>query len=163
MTTQERIIEFDSTRFGSIRVGEDKIIHFVKGIPGFERLKRYILIDHDPEGLFKWLQSVDDPEVAFLLTYPTLFKPDYNLPLRKADLDGLEIDDINNLVILVMVCVSRKKGTISLNLKGPVLFNSKNMKARQYIVDADDFPCGYEVKLSSIKTEQKREKISLTR
>jgi len=71
---------FDTTRFGRLEVTEDRVISFVQGMPGFERLKRFILIDHDQEGVFKWLQAVDDPAVAFLLTDPTSFKPGYTVP-----------------------------------------------------------------------------------
>ncbi|MDO8426514.1 MAG: hypothetical protein Q7T24_03240 [Deltaproteobacteria bacterium] len=45
-------MQFDTVRFGRIEVHEDKIICFVQGIPGFKRLRRFIMIDHDAEGMF---------------------------------------------------------------------------------------------------------------
>ena len=141
------LINFVTSRFGMISVMEDRIIHFVNGIPGFERLRRFILIDHDPEGLFKWLQAVDDPAVAFLLTNPNLFKPDYTVPLRKPDIECLGAGDEKSLVTFVIVCVSASDKRISLNLKGPVVFNADNMRATQCIIDRDDYLSHFEIAL----------------
>ncbi|MBI5827737.1 MAG: flagellar assembly protein FliW [Deltaproteobacteria bacterium] len=141
------LINFATSRFGPLSVTEDKIINFVNGIPGFERLRRFILIDHDPEGLFKWLQAVDDPSTAFLLTNPNLFKSDYTAPLRKPEMECLGARDEKSIVIFVMVCVSTTDKKISLNLKGPVVFNAANMRAIQCIIDRDDYLSHFEVKI----------------
>ncbi|MBI5902396.1 MAG: flagellar assembly protein FliW [Deltaproteobacteria bacterium] len=141
------LINFATSRFGLLSVTEDKIIVFVNGIPGFERLRRFILIDHDPEGLFKWLQAVDDPTTAFLLTNPNLFKPDYTVPLRKPEMECLGAGDQKSIVIFVIVCVSTADKKISLNLKGPVVFNAANMRAIQCVIDRDDYLSHFEVKV----------------
>ncbi len=145
-TNAKPLINLDTTRFGAISIAEDRIINFVQGIPGFERLKRYILLDHDPKGLFKWLQSVDDPGVAFLMTDPIPYKPGYSVPMRKSDIKGLGAEDADGFVVLVMVCVSQQNGDdrkVSLNLKGPVLFNASSMRAVQCIIDRDDYQSDY--------------------
>jgi len=64
------MIEFESSRFGVIRVEGAKVIRLVRGMPGFEGLRDFVLLDHDSDGVFKWLQSIEAPGVAFLLTYP---------------------------------------------------------------------------------------------
>jgi len=145
---REEAVNFRSTRFGEISVSADKVISFSRGIPGFAALRRFILLDHDSDGLFKWLQSIDDPAVAFLLTNPVAYKPGYTVPLKKAEIDELGIKDENDVVTLVMVCVSHgEKREVSLNLKGPVVFNSANMRALQSIIDRDDYPSNYLIKV----------------
>lgn len=139
-------IDFLTTRFGMLSITDDKVIHFVQGPLGFRNLRRFILIDHDENGTFKWLQSMDAPEVAFLMTNPALFKPDYTVPLRKPEIDSLGVRDASDLVSFVMVCVSRETGGLTLNLKGPVVFNSENMSAIQCIVDREDYPSHYPIK-----------------
>jgi flagellar assembly factor FliW len=153
MKTREKeiaLIKLNTTRFGDISIAPDKIINFVHGIPGFEKLRRYILIDHDAKGLFKWLQSVDEPAVAFLMTDPIPYKPGYSVPMRKSDIKGLDAEDAEGIVVLVMVCVSQENGDdrkVSLNLKGPVLFNASNMLAIQCIIDRDDYQSNYVINL----------------
>lgn len=141
------LIGFDTSRFGRLEVTEDRVISFVQGMPGFERLRRFILIDHDQEGVFKWLQAVDDPAVAFLLTDPTAFKPGYTVPLRSGEIEGLGAENADGLITLVMVCVSQGARQFSLNLKGPVVFNADNMRAVQCVIDRDDYPANFPVKI----------------
>ena len=141
----QELVRFDTIRFGALSVPEDKIICFVQGLPGFKDMKRFIMIDHDAEGLFKWLQSADNPAVAFLMTDPNAYRPGYTVPLKKSEAECLGVKDARNLVAMVMVCVSRDN-EISLNLKGPVLFNSENMSAIQCIIDRDDYPSHFVIK-----------------
>ncbi len=145
MTCQKMtsVLKIDSSRFGLLSVREDKVIRFVQGIPGFEKLRRFILIDHNDEGTLKWLQSVEDPDVAFLLTVPDLYVPDYKVPLKKNDVEELGAKDAKNLVTLVMVTASKEKRQLSVNLKGPVIFNSDNMLAMQYIIDKEGYQSRY--------------------
>lgn len=135
-----------TTRFGMLSITEEKVIHFVQGLPGFRTLRRFILLDHDQDGTFKWLQSMEDPNVAFLITNPALYRPDYTVPLRKPEIESLGVRDASALVSFVMVCVSRGTNELSLNLKGPVVFNSENMRAIQCIIDREDYPSHYVIK-----------------
>lgn len=141
------LVSFITTRFGEIQVQEGRTISFVSGMPGFEHLKRFIILDHDVKGMFKWLQSVEDPSVAFLMTDPAFHKPDYKVPLKKdvARLLGLK-GTKDNLITFVMVTVSKGSKDLNLNLKGPVLFNFANMSAIQYIIDNDTLPSDFTIR-----------------
>jgi flagellar assembly factor FliW len=141
-----------TSRFGELAIPEDKVINFVHGIPGFERLKRYVLLDHDSDGVFKWLQALDDPDVAFLMTDPRPYKPDYTVPTRKNDMAELGFDAKAEepLIIYVMVCVAKdEKGskTVSINLKGPILFNSSKMRGLQCIIDNEKYQANHVISL----------------
>jgi flagellar assembly factor FliW len=46
-----------------------------------------------------------------------------------------------------MVCVSQETKELSLNLKGPVVFNADNMKAIQCVLDRDDSPSNFPIKI----------------
>lgn len=142
---KEETVCFATSRFGNVSVGLDKVISFIKGIPGFDSLRRFIIIDHDQEGVFRWLQSVDNPAVAFLLTDPNLFRPGYTVPLKKNDAEALGARETSSLVTYVMVCASHEKASMSINLKGPVVFNSENMLAMQCIIDREDYPSHFSV------------------
>ncbi len=144
---ESKPIKLDTSRFGEIEVTEDKVIFFDHGIPGFERSKRYILIDHDDGGMFKWLQAVDDPQVAFLMTDPCLFKQDYKVSISRPELKSLNAEDLSTIVTLVTVCVEPDNNLMALNLKGPIVFNSSNMTGKQLIVDKEDYSCRFEVSL----------------
>lgn len=155
---ETKSVKMQTSRFGDIEVTEDKVIYFAHGIPGFEERKKYILIDHDDGGMFKWLQSVDDPQVAFLLTDPCLFKQDYKVSISKPELKTLDADNLSNIVTLVTVCVEPENNLMALNLKGPIVFNSSNMTAKQLIVDREEYACRFEVTLKQPEEGVKEEK-----
>ncbi len=149
--SKKKRTEFASTRFGPLQVSEDKIIRFVRVIPGFDNLKRFVLIEHDSDGVFKWLQSLENPETAFLLTFPSLFCADYTVPLKGHYLEELSADKAGDIVVFVLVSASRKKGTVSLNLKAPILFNPLKMGAMQCIIDREEYACRFMVELDGVE------------
>jgi flagellar assembly factor FliW len=151
-------ISIDTARFGTVEVPADKVITFPGGIPGFESLKSYVLLDHDAEGLFKWMQSVDDPDIAFLLTVPDLFIESFALPKKGVQIANIGLKENDEPVLMVMVCVPDGEADfITLNLKGPIVFNYNNMNAMQCIVDNDEFPCDYKVVISKEGAETNTE------
>jgi len=145
---EQKIREFSSTRFGPLQAGEDKIIRFARPIPGFEGLRDFVLLDHDGNGVFKWLQSIDNPGAAFLLTFPVLFKANYTVPFRESYLEDLSAEKAEEVSVFVMVSASRQKGSVSLNLKAPILFNPQKMRAMQCIIDSDEYECRFMVELA---------------
>jgi len=146
---EKETMEYPTTRFGPLEVSEDKIIRFVKVIPGFEGLRDFVLLDHDSGGVFKWLQSLENAGTAFLLTFPSFFRADYTVPFQGYYLEKLSAESAEGVVVFVMVSASRKKGSVSLNLKAPILFNPLNMKAMQCIMDSDKYECRFMVELSA--------------
>ncbi|MFX8906989.1 flagellar assembly protein FliW, partial [Acinetobacter baumannii] len=68
-------------RFGDVEVALERVIHFVKPILGFESTERYVILDHAEDSPFKWLQSADQPELAFVVTNPKFFGIEYEFEL----------------------------------------------------------------------------------
>jgi flagellar assembly factor FliW len=127
----------ETIRFGALDLKEDVFIHFPWGIPGFEDLKRYVLLDHRT-GPFQWLQAVDNPEVAFVVCSPDVVGAAYQVPLDQ--LNALSLQAPDDLVVLVMISFERGKKTPKLHLGGPLLFNAANRQACQWTIDARDLP-----------------------
>ena len=59
------MIKVKTTRFSEIEVDEKDVIELPSGLIGFPELKSYVLLDHDKDSPFKWLQSLDDGAIAF--------------------------------------------------------------------------------------------------
>ncbi len=129
-------ITLNTARFGELTIDEDKIILFPEGIPGFTELKRYILLDYKDTEL-KWLQAIDDGDVAFIVAPPWVVTKNYNITVDEKTKDLLELIDEKDLCILIILRVEGE--TVKANLAGPILINSSNKKAVQAIVDLDIF------------------------
>jgi flagellar assembly factor FliW len=74
-------MKFVATKFGQLNFQEEEIIVLPKGILGFSQLTRYILLENEGRGPFKWLQSVEDPNVAFVIADPLDFFPNYKMEI----------------------------------------------------------------------------------
>jgi len=126
------MVRFKTSRFGTLEVEDNKIINFPDGLLGFPDIKRYILIDYKDTPL-KWLQAVDDPDVAFIVLEPSILNPDYTVSLDPQNRKEIQIEDDHDLAVLVIVRVEGKR--VIANLNGPILLNASLMKGMQIILD----------------------------
>src|ERR1700722_17486530 len=76
-------MEIQTSRFGRMTVDEERVMTFPRGLLGFPNHNRFALIQTGEENYFFWLQSIDDPSLAFVVTDPTVFFKDYQAPLRE--------------------------------------------------------------------------------
>jgi flagellar assembly factor FliW len=132
-------MKINSTRFGEIEINEDTIINFEKGILGFPKNKQFVLLDTDDTSPFKWLQSVENPNLAFVVTNPTLFVTDYQIDVEKNEMKDINVDNPDDVIILVLVTVPEDPSKMTANFKGPLIVNKNNRKGKQIIVDNPKF------------------------
>jgi len=122
-----------TTRFGEIEVNDEKLLHFPEGIIGFHSLKRFVLLGKESR-LVMWLQSIDNPKVAFIVVNPFLFEPNYNPKLTQEDMDFLNVKDSSDLHILAIVVVPEDPQKMTANLLGPIVVNTKEKVGKQVIL-----------------------------
>lgn len=134
------IMQLDTKHFGAIEVEESGIINFPEGIPGFEDIKRFVLLGNEEKNSpFQWLQGVDNPTLAFVIIEPKVFKPEYEVDVHHGDVDLLGITDANEVLVYCIVVVPEDTTRISANLKAPILINTVNNKAKQVILENNDY------------------------
>ncbi|HOD53991.1 MAG TPA: flagellar assembly protein FliW [Candidatus Cloacimonadota bacterium] len=132
-----------TTRFGEIEISEETIISFPNGILGFPDQTNYALINTDDNSPLKWLQSLEDPTLAFVVTNPNLFKPDYMVDAYRKDLADINVQDAEDVLVLVIVTVPKDPSKMTANLKGPILINTQNRLAKQLVIDNNDYEIKY--------------------
>lgn len=129
-----------STRFGDIECPEEKVVKIPSGIIGFPASTRYLILDHDRDVPFKWLQSLDQEELAFVIVDPVWFKPDYQVTIALDEIVELGRADESELVMFVLLTIpSDDPSRMTANLRGPVVVNAGTRIAKQLIL-RDDFP-----------------------
>jgi flagellar assembly factor FliW len=130
-------LKVDTTRFGAITIDEQKIITMPFGMLGFPDEKRYVIVQHKESSPFFWYQSVDDPALAFVITSPFFFVPDYSVPLDDAinqmSWDEEKIEDTVELYAVVNI-PNGSPDKITANLIGPILVNTETFQAIQMVV-----------------------------
>lgn len=126
--------------FGPIEMDEKDILTFKDGLPGFEKLCKYILINSsDEKSPFKWLQSIDEQQLAFAVINPFSIKKDYLFDISDETVKSLGIEMSEDVVTLAILVIPDELEKISMNLKAPVIINSKNKKSAQIILDTDKY------------------------
>ena len=142
------MMEIETKKFGRIEVSEDKLFNFVMPIVGFDELSRYVLLEHDEESLFKWLQSVDNSLLAFPIVSCANLSFDYVIDLPDNAVDALQIDDVEDLLVMNVASIpSSEPDAATINLLAPLVFNIKNKLAGQIILSGS----GYEVNYPSFE------------
>jgi flagellar assembly factor FliW len=149
-----------TSRFGTIEFREDVLLTFPSGIIGFPDSTRYVILDHDRDVPFKWLQSVDEPEVAFVVMDPVLFKPDYRVEIPAEDIPELTARDESDLAMFVILTIpSSDPKSLTANLRAPVIVN-RNTRAAKQVILTDELPTRYPLFDRHQQTETSREPVA---
>ena len=126
------------SRFGEIEYDPEKLLHFPAGLIGFPQLIKFIVMPNKKEGPLFWIQSVDDPDFAFVLTDPTNFFLDYRVVPEDLERQFLHIDKDDPCYVLTVVTVPPDQN-ITLNLAAPILFAPKTNRAIQVILENTEY------------------------
>src|SRR4051812_7332901 len=125
-------MDIESTRFGKLSVDDERVIDFPKGLLGFPNHMRFALIQTGEENYFFWLQSVDEPNLAFVVTDPSIFFKDYEVPIREETQADLELTNIDYAQVFV-IC-NKVDEWLTGNLLGPIVVNAANRQAQQVVL-----------------------------
>jgi len=121
-----------SERFGDVDCEESATLTFPHGLLGFEDRTSFAVVPVDDDGVYSWLQSMDDPSLAFLVTAPHWFFPDYEPEVNDADLEELDLRSASETLLLCLVTIA--DDDITANLLGPVVVNTRTQVARQVVL-----------------------------
>jgi len=125
-------MKIQTKAYGLIEIDEKQRIAFPSGLYGFEQYHDYALIDaHQPP--FYWLQSLDDPQTAFVLINPYVFRPDYVLEVPDGDLEEIGSPPEEDLLVFAIVTIPEDNTEITANLQGPIIINRKSRYGKQAI------------------------------
>ncbi len=132
-------VQFRTTRFGDLDLPPERVLTFPRGLIGFAGVRRFVLLDNPGGGPFRWLQAVDVPDLAFVVTDPRLFFQDYQVPVRDEDLRSIGIERIDEGVVVVILVVPHDPRRITANLLGPVVINLRDRLARQFVLEVPGY------------------------
>lgn len=139
-------MKLTGTRFGEIEFGPADVLFFKEGLIGFPRLQEFILLSHKDDSPFRWLQSVQEPSVAFLCAIPQSFLPDYNPTLTSAVVESLKIEESTDRYVLTTASIPKgQPQELTLNLAAPILVNAKSRSALQFVLEDEAYTVKHRV------------------
>ncbi len=130
----------NTSRFGELEIDEKRVVHFANGIPAFEEEHEFIILPYDEESPYYFMQSLKTPELAFLLTVPFLFFPDYTFEVDDASIQELDIKEQDTVSYYALVTIPNFSiRYMTANLLAPIVLNTSNMQAKQLVLEKTNY------------------------
>src|SRR5690606_12686703 len=121
----------NTSRFGHIQISQDDLVQFPEGLLGFEGLHQFVLIDDPNDEIFAWLQSCEEPGIAFPILEPELFTPNFSVNLTKHDLETIGLTSVEGIRCFSIITIPEDPTQMTANMKASVVVNVKSRVARQ--------------------------------
>jgi len=145
MTAKSNALKVQTSRFGEIEISQDNVLKFKSGLIGFPDTLEFGLYVCDEEAPFEWLQSLEDPKLAFVVVKPEHIAPEYQFTIPKLDLRDLEIAEGESADIRVVVTVPSDPHDMTANLRAPILIHPRSQEAKQIILSFGDFSTRFQI------------------
>jgi flagellar assembly factor FliW len=142
-------MKISTARFGEIEIEEERIFKFELPIIGFNELRKFVILDLNKDNFFKWLQSIEDPALAFPIVSVFSMDIDYSIDLPDNVVESLKITNVENLLVMNVASIPQEdpRGT-TINLLAPLIFNLDTYLAGQVILSGS----GYDINFPLFKT-----------
>jgi flagellar assembly factor FliW len=128
-------MDVSTTRFGTVTISEEDVLHFADGLIGMEDCQRWVLLADAQNSALGWMQCLDRPSVALAVVSPRRFAPDYQIRVSRRDIEPIGLVDPN--AAQVVVIMSQVNGSLVLNLKAPLVIHLEQRRGRQIIARDD--------------------------
>ena len=133
MTTMNNL---QSTRFGAIEYSPEDVVTIQDGLLGFPGREAYLVLTHKEGSPFRWLQSIDEPALAFLVVDPGHFVQGYSPLMSDEAASALGLgEETPRLVYTIATIPNGKPEEMTLNLAGPIVINGETRAARQLVIE----------------------------
>ena len=139
-------MKLKGTRFGDIEFKKDDVIHFVDGMIGFQNLDQYVVVNTKEGSPYRWLQSVQEPKLAFLVSVPESFLNEYAPVISDFEANSLGLtSETPHLVLVTTTIPPGNPQLATANLAAPVIINLETRKAKQVILDDEAYTIRYPI------------------
>lgn len=121
---------------GEFEYSADVLIHFSRGLFGFESETRFLPIEVPSVRPIVFLQSIQRPSLCFVTLPILVIDPAYRLAVAPSDLELADLPAdrqpvIGEDVLCLAILTLHKEGPATANLMAPLVINLRNRKAVQ--------------------------------
>lgn len=121
------------------------IIEFQKGIPGFEKLKKFIIFPIEENEVFSIMHSIEDETVGLVIASPFNVIDNYEFELEDDVIRKLRITKNEDILVQNVVTLSSKLENITINLRAPIIINIKESLGEQIILNNEEYLIKYPI------------------
>ena len=123
-------MKFTNRQFGELEFEESHVVTFPDGLIGFERFRKFLIVDDEATEPFRWLVSVEDGGLSFPLLDPALLLPGYAADAATG----------GGKTVFVVATLRGTTGGSTVNLRSPLVIDNTARTARQVVLDDEGLP-----------------------
>jgi flagellar assembly factor FliW len=134
-------MKVETSRFGTLDISEEEIVRFPEGLYGFEKETEFTLLPFNPnvESPMEWMQSLKSTHLAFVITDPYLYLPDYKIKLSEEDKKRVELEGDDQFLTRAIVTIPENYSEMTANLIAPLVINKDKGIAKQFVLTNMDY------------------------
>jgi len=133
------VLKIETKYFGQVDYEPSELIHFPKGLFGFEDEREFLLIPFPGEGTLFSLQSVKTPGLAFVAVDPFTLHSSYQPRLQAAELAELGVKESTDLYFYALCAVKTPASVSTVNLRCPLAINGDTRSGMQVILEGKEY------------------------
>lgn len=116
---------------------EDQVIDFPFGLPGFEMLTKFLVVELPDYPPFHMLQSLEEPDVTMLILNLNLLKISSSVKIQSRELDKIGIKGKKESYLFVILKINSDSRQFTANIRAPLVINVDDRRGFQVILDDD--------------------------
>jgi len=133
-------MKLNTPLLGELEYQKEDIITFAAGLPGLEGDREFLILAMEEGSPLYYLQSLNNTSVCLILAQPFVFFPNYSIEVGEEELKRLECETgAEELAVYVVLTIPEDFKQSTANLLAPIIVNSKNKKALQFIIQNSDY------------------------
>ncbi|MGB4780845.1 flagellar assembly protein FliW [Candidatus Methylomirabilis sp.] len=142
MMNSDLVVDKGST-VSSLSATEQAVFYFPQGLPGFEKLTRFLLCEQGGLQPLTLLVALDVADIALPLLRSAEFLIDYSPPIAPSDLEALDAKSVDELDLFVVVTFDGSSDSVAVNLMAPICMNLTRRLGRQVVLPDGMYPLHY--------------------
>jgi flagellar assembly factor FliW len=137
-------ITIQSQALGQVDVAPESVLTVCEPIAGFPDCSSYALLEHvrsngEASGSVFWLQAVERPYQAFVVTDPWGVFSEYSPEISDADAAQLGLSSFEDARVFAILTVPANPSEITVNLRAPIVVNVARRTAKQVVLLNDEY------------------------
>lgn len=119
-------MKWNNRQFGELEFDDAHVVTFPSGIIGFEGNTKFVIVNDEDSEPFRWLVSVEDPELSF---------PLIDLSMTKI-IQGKYFQQ-ENVTLFAVASIKERIDDSTVNLKSPIVIDNTNRNGKQVVLEDD--------------------------
>jgi flagellar assembly factor FliW len=121
---------------------KDSILRFEEGLIGLSECKDFVLMETEDLSPFRLLQSIEKPDIGFLVVEPQAVMRDYYTIVPQREWETVRLTNPADYLAFVICVIGSKPSESTGNFQAPLIINHRKMIGKQVILT----DCGLSVR-----------------